>query len=94
MGLASKLLIGRGRKMSLSEMKVFSEEVTRNSIVNHALRMMGFYSEESQDKVKQKKTLEHEVVMIIANNWIEMNDGIRSELTHFNRVTSGKVVFR
>lgn len=77
--------------MSLSEMKVFSEEVVRNSIVNHALKTMGFYGEESQGKVKQRKTLEHEVVMIIANNWSELNDGIRSELTHFNRVTSGKV---
>lgn len=78
--------------MKLSEMKVFGEEVARNSIVNHALKMMGFYSEESQGKVKQRKTLEHEVVMIIANNWSELNDDIRSELTHFNRVTSGKVV--
>lgn len=78
--------------MSLSEMKVFSEEVVRNSIVNHALKTMGFYGEESQGKVKQRKTLEHEVVMIIANNWSELNDDIRSELTHFNRVTSGKVV--
>ena len=77
--------------MKLSEMKVFSDYTEKNSTLNTTLKMMGFYSEESQYEVKQEKTLEHEIIMILANNFHDLSDEIRSKLTHFNRVTSGKI---